>query len=763
MHRRLIVVLGVLAGSTALALLWRPVSDRPPVETPDASAPEPVGAAVLQGAPSPRAIAVEREPLQIQPPPSAVGRILTVRVAWPDERVVAERTARVIACFETERFEAQTDASGRAMLRGVPQGVGFLLAVAKPFVGIGYVEIRGDADAGERIDLEPGVVLAGQVVDEQTNEPIAAAEVGVLYPSLAGTRPGIGRATTDAAGRYETVWLRRTADTDYASDVVVATARGYAIGLQNLPDAPVDAAHIQTDFHLRTGGVVQGSVVRPDGSPAARADVRLLPQTGVWTRRDPWTGVDRDWAPAPLFRTRTDAQGAFEVVGLELGEAYAAVARTRGFSTSTPIGDLRPTSASRVVDVELSLQPPAALIVEVQDEAGIAIPGARVDLDHDERHRKQTDADGRARFAGLTNRSYEVLVTAPASRPRYCIVETPPGVATRCTLRLELGHAIAGVLLDATGQPLAHRTVHAESDGRGSDAKTDAAGRFRIGGLEPGPHTVWVAEASTHVFEASAPARDVQVRIPAHGEVRLRVASVGREPLSVRHSIGRGTTTIQPKIREIGGQTYYEFGAPPGRNRFLFVPRDHAPFERTIDIPEGGTALITQDLRRGKTLRGRVVDSRGRPIAEGLASAYELGSRSSPLDDEGRFTLHNLGTQPVKIGVRAKRFESRTVTYDPADGDGTLEVTLTRESVLHGRVLDADGRPAPRAIVYAQPVAEDDVTYYEETDAVGAFRLTLPSGRVQVGVIVGEDEEVPRTTVVVPPGGRAPVDLTLPR
>lgn len=97
---------------------------------------------------------------------------------------------------------------------------------------------------------------------------------------------------------------------------------------------------------------------------------------------------------------------------------------------------------------------------------------------------------------------------------------------------------------------------------------------------------------------------------------------------------------------------------------------------------------------------------------------------------------------------------------DSATAGGTAAGTAARGSVA-GTVRAADGSPLTGAVVVprsldspAQPVPELAVV----TDRQGGYRWTLPPGRYELAVQVGERRALPVKTVTVQAGRTATVD-----
>ncbi|MBL8859055.1 MAG: carboxypeptidase regulatory-like domain-containing protein [Planctomycetes bacterium] len=173
-------------------------------------------------------------------------------------------------------------------------------------------------------------------------------------------------------------------------------------------------------------------------------------------------------------------------------------------------------------------------------------------------------------------------------------------------------------------------------------------------------------------------------------------------------------------------------------------------FVENIPATPGRRTDLEWSLRRGATLRGRVVDEAGAPLA-GVHLAFDC--RSEPLaplpadvaagcatDRNGAFTVR--GLYPGDVLVRAARdgyLTSRLEIEDLADGAvrENLSIVLRAGVVLRGRIVDPSGLPAEKALVRVTQKSPGAKPYEREveTDADGKFTCTgLTEARVQIHV-----------------------------
>ena len=168
---------------------------------------------------------------------------------------------------------------------------------------------------------------------------------------------------------------------------------------------------------------------------------------------------------------------------------------------------------------------------------------------------------------------------------------------------------------------------------------------------------------------------------------------------------------------------------------------------------------IVVKLSKGATVRGRVVDSAGKPI-EGAYINYEATT-----DAAGRFTLAGLPEGAPTISVQAEGFLS--LEQQPVStGDDENVVTLRRPTRVTGSVVDAEtGKPIPSFKVVPGTQRSAGQPMYISRDMTGAFTggkfeanfhdpnyAFVVDGRV---LRVEADGYVPAVSPVIPAGTEA--------
>ena len=152
-----------------------------------------------------------------------------------------------------------------------------------------------------------------------------------------------------------------------------------------------------------------------------------------------------------------------------------------------------------------------------------------------------------------------------------------------------------------------------------------------------------------------------------------------------------------PEVKSDADGRFTMTGVPPGPATLTVLARGHAPDLRTVEV-KPGMEPVEFRLGASRTIRGRLVDAHGKPIADAPIAAdlwrgfYSL-RWSTRTDTEGRFRWDDAPSDVVqldlgKLAFRGKRFY-RIVPDAPEE-----TLALRRPLRIRGRVTDArTGRP----------------------------------------------------------------------
>ncbi len=415
-------------------------------------------------------------------------------------------------------------------------------------------------------------------------------------------------------------------------------------------DGVVDAGTIR----LERGLSVSGRVLKSDGSPAAGAWVALAFDRSAMNYQD---------QPGALRMTRAGRGGRFRIGGIDPAWKGLVLGcwEEEGLPLEKPLdlgGNLAglklvlPAGRGLTLSVKV-LQAPGGgpfpgtvgLVYGARDPA-LAVPLAR----------SVAGPGGNLLFKGLPPGKVQLVLVPPDqagkigswSRPPYSWRGTVPAGSTR-VCRLDPPVGIQGRVVDAlTGKPVERFRLEARPD----PSWFDRAYRERFG----------------HPDEPSLPG----------GRFR------------------RGGLFRLPTLRA-------------GKWRIFACANGYHPLERNLELPPRGTGEVLLPLEpAGGTLRGVVVDSSGTPLEGSLVEGYEwsprrygLNRRRKTAGPGGAFLLDRLllDTKVVlKVWIRKKGYLAKEIVFEAGEPRPASlgRVTLQRECVLTGRIVDAAGNPLDR-------------------------------------------------------------------
>jgi RNA polymerase sigma factor (sigma-70 family) len=562
--------------------------------------------------------------------------------------------------------------------------------------------------------LPPSVLekttVTGRVLDA-AGKPVPGAHVAVLGRRKAGHRAessavypealAQGRAGDD--GRFR-LTVPRTARARFHETFAQALAPGHGLAVQEF-DA--DAARPDVTVRLAREQVLRGRLVDLQGVPAAGVRVRVSKFGGppFQARRSlVWYGQ----APAGLSvwpAAATDADGRFTLRGVPAeasvtlqmdGDRFAVQAlvinpdalerqlldqsrRLGPQARVTPSLQLRPAAPGQPLDVHWSLKPARILEGAVTyADMGKPVPHARVVcfvghetfyLTYDSRKEHRTGADGRFRIVAEPG-NYFILVAYPAEGTPYLLrtahLKWPAPTAARQTVDLKLprgvlvrgrvteqpaGAPVAGASVEFVPRRVDNRFYQEGVTGPLGDLKqlavSDADGTFALPVL-PGPGHLLV----------NGPTPDY-----LHAQTTERKLSRGED----------------------GGRRYYP-------NALV-----------KLDLkPQAGPHEVAVTLRRGVTVKGRLLGPDGKPVASAQIFYRDYiprGYTTEPMRTlearAGAFELPGLDPdrpQPVFF-IDVKNQLGAVVELPAKAGKEPLTVRLQRCGTAVLRPVDGDGKP----------------------------------------------------------------------
>ncbi len=376
-----------------------------------------------------------------------------------------------------------------------------------------------------------------------------------------------------------------------------------------------------------------------------------------------------------------------------------------------------------------------------------------------------TDSKGEFLIASLEAGSYRFTARHPdLAKSSATDVEVKVSVPTPpVEIKIDAGGGVEGTVTGFGMRPLADALMVAFSLQAGSmrSSTTDKGGFYRIDGLPPGQYVVFKSRLDERAdnipleLMSNMRLKTVTVRqgkfsrldvqddsedgVRVHGIVRENGAPVPRALVTLLGSDRDGILGMGVRANAASMDGRYELvGIKPGSYVMQVSRFQGQPVQTTfeVDVP-GETRDYLFDLSLPtSTIRGRVQDTRGQPVANlavtlgsdqgSLGSADGLigliaqnGLGQARTNAEGEFTIRSVAagtyrlTAGSRIGGRGRRGGQQDQAHGEAVLDGLqvdgatdvegLQVTVPLAGRITGNVIDGSGNPVAGAeIAYVE-------------------------------------------------------------
>ncbi|MBN1417660.1 MAG: carboxypeptidase regulatory-like domain-containing protein [Planctomycetes bacterium] len=354
----------------------------------------------------------------------------------------------------------QSGADGRFAFDARPAGEAFIRAVAAAHAPR-IVPLSGAGGVAGDIALTPGGRVSGGVSAAADGRSLPGTHVIAERIEAIGDRFVRIRAEC-VSGSDGTFSLGPLAAGAYLLRAVLA---GFAEGRASA--ALEDGETLVRDFVLDKGATIAGRVTDDGGRPIEGVLIRCL-AAGI---------------PPDLYESHSDADGAYVVPGVHLGETYAVTA-------------FHPDRASLThAEVEAGLEGVDFVLPEGVDVGGRvrdAASGAPVKdftvqlAGPSPRAERALAADGSFRIRHVVPGTYKIEIDAEGYLREPIQVDVGPEGRADIVLSLRRGRTITGMVVDAgTGSPLGGVNVTVSPDDRQGRTQEET-GIFAIGGISGG-------------------------------------------------------------------------------------------------------------------------------------------------------------------------------------------------------------------------------------------------------------------------------------
>ncbi len=494
---------------------------------------------------------------------------------------------------------------------------------------------------------------------------------------------------------------------------------------------------------LATGGLVLHAKYERDGAPAARVMI----------------AVTCSGDPNPYASTRhvlTDSNGEVRLDELPVGSVLVQCSLAQAHLRSKILRD-------QTVEENLSI-PPGGLVegIVLDTErhpvsgAGIYLTGMILDSESEGAIVTESDASGRFSIRDVNEIQYVGARLEGRAPSPLLQVFTGPGqtIAVELVLGSSPG-VLEGGVETSEGEKIANARVRLDPkrdrslgfpkqmDSVPYRVTADSAGRFRIADLAPGRYELQTASPGRAV--ATQP-----VEIVAGGVTRVlsRLLKSGRLVGTVKTSGGDPVERAAIHSKDFGGSldTFFirsdAYGAfaidsmPLGEIE-VFVESTAGNLERSLVFASGEETRFDAVIASGLSIRGRIVDDLGAPLAGLPLMATRLGPKmaieSATTDQAGAFEVKNLSPGRYDLEVYPKNggtFMSHA-EHGVEAGASDVLITLPRSSLpsvrLVGRVVDPRGNPVAGA--------EYDFQRSGTKGSSGILFTAAPSGAIDAGPV----------------------------
>lgn len=524
--------------------------------------------------------------------------------------------------------------------------------------------------------------------------------------------------------------------------------------------------------------VITGTVLKPDGQPAAGATVfsRCFFTTAPESYEQAFDEAVSDETGS--FTLRLAAEGEpFEhhdlgiaaiLEGYGLGWTLVPITQTKGLTIS-----LRESAAATGTVVDGDGKPVGGIQVSV---SFVHIASARASALDTSRLRATTDEAGHFEIHGLPRGdTIALLASAEGYQPAHTD-RRPAEQFSDEVITLRRSTAISG-RITRDGEPVQGIAVLARQlpiGGHTSAGSSDADGLYTVSGLLPGTYAVsihWPASAKTvgdrtavaHPSvkcDIDAPATGIDFELIEGGLVTGTIRNARtNEPLPAAGVVAYASRGGFPLAGSwqvaASADGVYSLRLPPGTYSLQghasgYQQGGQAPSVQEVAV-ETGRTVKGPDIALTPTPRiaGTVVDIDGNPVAGAAVRTIMHYGRETVTDAEGRFDVEvgyfGLPTEICVADTERGLVSRASFTEETADA----RIVLEPGGAATGQVVDPEGNGLGGLSVaasYIAPIEREHMPLPQvrlpatQTDAEGYFRLAcLPYGVELTIYVDGED------------------------
>ncbi len=388
-------------------------------------------------------------------------------------------------------------------------------------------------------------------------------------------------------------------------------------------------------------------------------------------------------------------------------------------------------------------------------------------------------ADGEVEIRSVLPGTYEVEVRCDGMVPEleYADIEVTDANVSGQVWEVREGLAIRGEVVDGQGRPVEGVKVFAgmkvDPDSprkqmtRGISDPTLEDGQFTIAGLLPGSYEVRLfaterpeTEALDVELESGADINDIHIQVPSDGNIAGVIRDADGQPVA---GVALRANALAQRSSAIGvsdddGRFVIEHLAVGDVRIFAMQGMATLRAPGTSDDDEQGTlarveANETTEVEivvesQKATIRGRVLDEHGSPVADAFVShqresdsaaaaqgaakrslRWRFEDRPVLTDHDGNFVIEGLADNATYT-IAASRRGGGEAVQDGVSVGASVELTIVDTGEIAGKVVTGEGEAAPERF---KLTLHNDAEALTRTDELfrsgGAFRMKeLPPG-----------------------------------
>lgn len=480
------------------------------------------------------------------------------------------------------------------------------------YARVAVLEEEETIDAGDLV-LKAGATIEGRVTDTR-GLPVEGAEIRALldqegmesrmaFPEM-GPPPD---ARSGSDGRF------RIADLERSQYILIVLHPAYPKALVRGIAAPAtNPIHIE----LQPSRRLSGRVVGPEGEPVLEARIETVEKTlgstsfaelGQTNSKGEFQGsglkpglLDLQ-VTAPGYR-QTQWRGIR--VPQDRDPEPVTIVMERGRPIGHSLTDERGSDVAGQVErleVLLSREAPGAITGRVLGLPPEALSRVRIQADNDNEldwPETRVDKEGRYRLSGLRSGLWYVMAIHPDGPRVWAEVQFEPGAEAVLDLQFEGLPFSGSVSLD--GRPWQGAQISATSlQTRGSNARAhaDSEGRFSLGPLKPGPHTVLIHSSSLGIYRTVLLQEGQELRLEIEtGGLQGHILSKDGEPVPdatiqlriTEPATGRSIPDWGPSVRSDAQGAFEMLSIPAGSYTVVVQKPGYQEFQERVEVGPGG-------------------------------------------------------------------------------------------------------------------------------------------------------------------------------